>query len=145
MYTNGEKLEGVKNNNQLMKSPKTFEEQMKIIKEKGFIVDNEESCIEFLKQANYYRVSAYLLPFRKRDGKYFPNINFHRIKRIYEFDSRLRGVLFNCIEKIELHLPTQLAYYSGHNYGAIGYTNADIYNEKHNDEKFKNLIQVCIE
>lgn len=23
--------------------------------------------------------------------------------------------------------------------------NADIYNEKHNDEKFKNLIQVCIE
>lgn len=109
MYTNGEKLEGVKNNNQLMKSPKTFEEQMKIIKEKGFIVDNEESCIEFLKQANYYRVSAYLLPFRKRDGKYFPNINFHRIKRIYEFDSRLRGVLFNCIEKIELHLRTQLA------------------------------------
>ena len=40
---------------------------------------------------------------------------------------------------------TQLAYYSGHNHGALGYMNADIYNEKHNDEKFKNLIQVCIE
>ena len=145
MDTIEEKLEGVGNDNQLIKSPKTFDEQMKIIKEKGFIIDDEESCIEFLKQANYYRVSAYFLPFRKRDGKYFSDINFQRIKRIYEFDGRLRGVLFNCIEKIELYLRTQLAYYSGHNHGALGYMNADIYNEKHNDEKFKNLIQVCIE
>lgn len=145
MDTIEEKLENMENDNQLIKSPKTFDEQMKIIKEKGFIIDDEESCIEFLKQANYYRVAAYFLPFRKRDGKYFSDINFQRIKRIYEFDSRLRGVLFNCIEKIELYLRTQLAYYSGHNHGALGYMNADIYNEKHNDEKFKNLIQVCIE
>ena len=80
MDTIEEKLENVENDNQLIKSPKTFDEQMKIIKEKGFIIDDEESCIEFLKQANYYRLSAYFLPFRKTDGTYYENINFNRIK-----------------------------------------------------------------
>ena len=58
----------------------------------------------FLKQANYYRLSAYFLPFRKKNGTYFADISFNRIQRIYKFDSKLRGVLFNCIERIELHL-----------------------------------------
>lgn len=49
MNTIEEKLENVENDIQLIKSPKTFDEQMKIIKEKGFIIDDEESCIEFLK------------------------------------------------------------------------------------------------
>ena len=40
----------------MMKSPKTYEEQVKIIKRKGFIVDDDEACESFLKQANYYRL-----------------------------------------------------------------------------------------
>ena len=28
----------------MMKSPKTYEEQVKIIKKKGFIVDDDEAC-----------------------------------------------------------------------------------------------------
>lgn len=93
--TKNEKLQNNEATVQVMKQPKTFAQQVEIIKEKGFIIDNDTECIGFLKQANYYRLSAYFLPFRKKDGTYFSNINFHRIQRIYEFDSRLRGVLFN--------------------------------------------------
>ena len=129
----------------MMKSPKTYEEQVEIIKRKGFIVDDDETCKSFLKQANYYRLSAYFLPFRNADGTYFENINFNRIKRIYEFDGRIRNLIFECIETIELYLRTQLAYYCGHAYGALGYLNPDIYNERHNDDKFKRLLDICIE
>ena len=31
----------------MMKSPKTYEEQVKIIKRKGFIVDDDEACESF--------------------------------------------------------------------------------------------------
>ena len=106
--TKNEKLQNNEATVQVMKQPKTFAQQVEIIKEKGFIIDNDTECIGFLKQANYYRLSAYFLPFRKKDGTYFSNINFHRIQRIYEFDSRLRGVLFNYIEKVELYLRTTL-------------------------------------
>ena len=113
----------------IMKLPKTYEEQVEIIKKKGFVVDDDKVCESFLKQANYYRLSAYFLPFRKADGTYFENINFNRIKRIYDFDGRIRNLIFECIEKIELYIRTQLAYYCGHTYGALGYLNPDIYNE----------------
>ena len=89
---------------QIIKQPKTYEQQVELIKEKGFIVNNDTECISFLKQANYYRLSAYFLPFRKKNGTYFADISFNRIQRIYKFDSKLRGVLFNCIERFEFHL-----------------------------------------
>lgn len=38
-----------------------------------------------------------------------------------------------------------MAYYCGHAYGALGYLNPDIYNERHNDDKFKRLLDICIE
>ena len=44
---------------QIIKQPKTYEQQVELIKEKGFIVNNDTECISFLKQANYYRLSAY--------------------------------------------------------------------------------------
>lgn len=145
MDINGENLDKIIIDDQMMKQPKTFIQQMELIRKKGFIINDFDACVEFLKQANYYRLSAYFLPFMKKDGTYFSNIDFHRIQRIYEFDSKLRGTLFSCIEKIELYLRTQFAYYSGHVHGTLGYMDANAYNERHNDEKFKKLLQICIE
>lgn len=75
-----------------MKQAKTFDEQVDIIKNKGFIIEDKEDCKNFLQQANYYRLSAYFLPFKRKDGTYESNISFHQIQRIYEFDSRLRAI-----------------------------------------------------
>ena len=38
-----------------IKQPKTYDQQLEIIKLKGFVVNNDKECIEFLKQVNYYR------------------------------------------------------------------------------------------
>ena len=72
---------------QIIKQPKTYEQQVELIKEKGFIVNNDTECISFFKQANYYRLSAFFLPFRKKNGTYFADISFNRIQRIYKLDS----------------------------------------------------------
>ena len=103
-----------------VKKPKTYEEQVSIIENKGFIVANRTECINFLHQANYYRLSAYFLPFRQEDKTYLPGIPMKRIQRIYEFDQRLRALIFEAIQEIELYLRTQFAYYSGHKYGPLG-------------------------
>lgn len=81
-----------------VKNPITYDEQVKRISEKGFIIEDSDSCKEFLKEANYYRLLAYYLPFKKKDGTYFKGIPFKRIQRIYEFDSHLRSVLSRIIE-----------------------------------------------
>lgn len=130
----------------IMKEPKTYEEQVKLIKEKGFTIpsDKEKECIEFLKTANYYRLSAYFLPFRKKDGTFFDGIAFTKIQRIYEFDSQLRALIFGTIEDIELYLRTQFAYCASHKYGALGYLDNTMFSEKHNKEKFLQKVKLCI-
>lgn len=69
MYNSGEaEADHIRNGNYevtaIVKLPKTYEEQVEIIKRKGFIVDDDKMCESFLKQANYYRLSAYFLPYR---------------------------------------------------------------------------------
>ena len=47
--TKNEKLQNNEATVQVMKQPKTFAQQVEIIKEKGFIIDNDTECIRFLK------------------------------------------------------------------------------------------------
>lgn len=130
-----------------LKEPTTFEEQLELIKDKGFFISEykKQECIDFLKRTNYYRLSAYFLPFRKKDGEFFSNVTFSRVQKIYEFDSLLRGLIFSTIEDIEINLRTKLAYYVAHKYGALGYLSSVMFSSKHNSEKFKEKIDSCIE
>lgn len=47
-----------------LKEPKTFNEQLQILKSRNMIVDNEEEAIKILKRTNYYRLTAYALQFK---------------------------------------------------------------------------------
>lgn len=127
-----------------VKEPITYDEQVKRIAAKGFIIENPDSCKEFLMQANYYRLLAYYLPFKKKDGTCFKGISFRRVQRIYEFDSHLRSILSSAIEQIEFYLRTQISYHLSFEYGALGYLDATIFNSHHNDEIFKEKIAACI-
>ena len=48
------------------------------------------------------------------------------------------------IEEIELFLRTQLAYYSAHTHGALGYLEEKHYNSRHNHERFIQSIDAAI-
>lgn len=129
-----------------IKEPTTYEEQIDRIKEKGFLISAQEKskCIQFLQQVNYYRVSAYFLPFRKKDGTYVQGIPLCKVQKIYEFDSRLRGLIFLIIEDIEISIRTKLAYFAAHKYGALGYLSENMFSNKHNAAKFEEKVRMCI-
>ena len=128
-----------------MKQPTTYEQQVELIIKKGVVVEDIAECQAFLQKANYYRVMAYLLPFRRENGIYSGEVSFYRLQRIYEFDGRIRALLFQCIEEIELFLRTQLSYYSAHKYGTLGYLDASNYSDKFEEESFYRHVEQCIE
>ena len=127
-----------------MKNPTSFEEQLNLMKLRGLVIENEDKCLEYLQHINYYRLTAYLLPFKQSDDTYFDYITFDRICCIYEFDRKLRILLLSVIEEIELFLRTQLAYYSAHTYGALGYLEATHYIDSHNHDRFMQSIETAI-
>lgn len=124
-----------------LKSATTFDEQLELLQKRNCFVSDPVFCKQVLQQVNYYRFSAYFLPFKKADGTYYDGTSFHRVFRIYEFDRKMRRMLFSAIEQIELYLRTQLAYFHGHKYGPLGYMDLNNYSNKHNHERFQKLFQ----
>lgn len=104
-----------------IKKPKTYDQQIAILKNKNIVIIDETSAKTFLNHVNYYRFSGYFLPFQiNGQGSLFSNITFDRLQAIYEFDEQLRNV----VDEIEVYLRAQLAYYHAHTYGEEGYMDA---------------------
>ena len=121
----------------------TYDEQLSKLKERGCIIEDEPKCIEMLANVNYYRLSAYFLPFKK-NGIYEQGISFERVCRIYNFDKELRTILFPLIETIEISTRARLAYYHAGKYGPLGYHDAGNFNNQHKHDKFEEKINAEI-
>lgn len=128
-----------------IKKPKTYDQQIAILKAKGIIIKDEIKAKFFLNHVNYYRFSGYFLPFQVNgQGSLFPNIEFERLQAIYEFDAKLRNIIIGAVDEIEVHLRTQLSYFHAHKYGEEGYMDAANYNKMHNHRLFLKHINSCI-
>lgn len=128
-----------------IKSPITYSQQVKLLQSRNVLVSNPSECEAFLSRVNYYRFTGYLLPFLDRSSDCCnPPIEFNRIVQIYVFDAELRNLIVRVIEKIEIYLRTQLAYRSAHQYGALGYMDAQNYNRHHDHVKFLGLVNKVI-
>lgn len=127
-----------------IKQPASYEKQIKSIKDKGFLVSDPKECRSFLEKVSYYRLKAYYLPFKKKDGSYFSNIDFQRVQNIYFFDQALRTLVFSAIETVEIHLRTQISYYFSMKYGSLGYCDPGNFNPGFNKPDFDSRIQQVI-
>jgi len=105
------------------KPPKSFAEQLALLKERGLQINDDLQAIHYLKHLNYYRLSAYWLPYESsRDPhKFIAGSTFDDVLRDYVFDRQLRVLLLDAIERIEISFRTQWAYYLSHHYGAYGF------------------------
>lgn len=122
-----EQLQELKNQNNLYtKEHKTFQEQLEKLLERNLVVSNRQYALSKLEHINYYRLSAYFLPYQyKKESQnanlFLPDTAFEDIIKLYYFDTELRKIIFEAIEAIEIYLRTQIAYYHSQKYGAFGY------------------------
>ena len=124
----------------ILKQPTKYEAQVSILKGRGCIINDEEFCKEQLSSINYYRISAYFLPFKKDDGSYEPGTSFEKIYRIYEFDRKLRNIIYSAIEVIEVSFRTRISYLHANKYGPLGYLEPKNFSNRHNSSKFESNI-----
>ena len=113
--------------------------------DKNIFVEDTQDCELFLSHVNYYRFSAYYLPFLDRaTEKCFDGTTFERVKQIYYFDQQLRVLILSIIEDIEIHLRTELANYHSHKYGPDDYMSPEHCNPKHDHAAFLKHVRSCI-
>ena len=105
------------------KPPLTFPQQADKLLSRGLIADRD-TLIQRLKTVNYYRLSAYWHTFRDQNSTtdaLLPGTEFDVIWRRYTFDRRLRLLVIDAIERIEVAVRTRLTNIHTLKYGAFGY------------------------
>ncbi len=95
------------------KPPLTFEEQADLLLSRGLQAERDR-LIFHLKSVNYYRIMGYLYPFRMADNQFKPGTTFEVVWRHYTFDRRLRFLLLDAIERVEVAIRAQLVYHFSH-------------------------------
>ena len=113
-----------------MKTPFTksflpYTEQIKKLKSRNLHISNEAFAIKKLAHLNYYRLSAYYLPFYDDKDHFKNGTNFEEIIKLYYFDKKLRNLIFYAIEKIEVYFRSQIAYVLSKDFGTFGYTKSE--------------------
>lgn len=118
------------------KAPATINEQIKILKQRGCVFEDEQQARGILKYINYYRLSNYFEPFSVSKHKYENGVTFNKIMRVYEMDRKLRSILLAALEEVEIALRAVISNYHALKYGALGYLNPSCFGLQHNHQSF---------
>lgn len=100
-----------------LKPAMTTAEHIILLQERGMHVD-EELAQQWLRNVFYYRLSAYWYPCRewgeasdgnmKRLNKFMPDTNFADAVALYEADRKLRTLIYDGIERVEVGFRTRI-------------------------------------
>jgi abortive infection bacteriophage resistance protein len=108
-----------------IKPPRTYPEQLEILKSRGLVVTNEPEALHILEHHNYYRLSAYRFPLTEHDNpdRYLEGATFDDLWALYCFDRGLRHLVNEACKRIEISVRARWAYVLGHACGPQAYEN----------------------
>ncbi len=92
------------------KTPLSFQDQLTLLEIRELIIVDKNKALSYLQEISYFRLSAYFLPYQQKKDVFNSGTSFNQIIDTYTFDRELRLLIFDCIERIEVAIRTQLIY-----------------------------------
>lgn len=108
---------------------KTVPEQIELLRLRGMDIGDEDVAIRYLQNVGYYRLSGYWYPYRQvvpvptTDPQLLPanqaisrfvlGAKFDRVRYMYEFDRRLKLLVLDGLERVEVSMRFQLGHVLG--------------------------------
>ncbi len=106
----------------------SFQQQLELLKARGLEVTADVAALAYLTRIGYYRLSAYWYPLRlplitqnpvtqkitvTRLDQFKPEIKFEHVLSMYVFDKRLRLLLLDAIERVEVAVRVDVSHVLG--------------------------------
>lgn len=106
----------------------TYAAQVRKLKDRGLIINDEDLALHKLQHYNYYRLGAYWLPFESdhQTHQFKTGTKFEDVLRLYNFDRLLRLTVLDAIERVEVSVRAQWAHKLGHLHGSHAHLDASI-------------------
>jgi abortive infection bacteriophage resistance protein len=106
----------------------SFEAQLELLKNRGLEITNDAIALEYLRRIGYYRLSGYWYPFRnlitildaqsklirpQREDTFMSGARFQDAVELYIFDKKLKLLILDAIERVEVAFRVDIAYLLG--------------------------------
>lgn len=74
------------------------------MRSRGLSIPDQARAERYLRHVGYYRLSPYMIPFQEPGGthRFDPNVAFDDVLALYVFDRKLRLLLLDAIERVEV-------------------------------------------
>lgn len=95
------------------KPPLSIKEQIERLRRRGLTIDDDNLAESFLNRVSFYRFRAYTYPFQDNtnsDHLFVEPVSFSDIVSLYDFDAKLRKLVFGALAQIEVAVRTQIIY-----------------------------------
>ncbi|UFS72057.1 Abi family protein [Geomonas sp. RF6] len=109
-------------------------EQAALIMGRGLACDDVPRLEKYLSTIGYYRLSAYWLPFEyppesphTRSHRLIPGTTFEQVLALYVFDRKLRMMVMEAMERIEVAIRTRWANALAVRHGSHAYMQSDLF------------------
>lgn len=125
---------------QYSKPPLSVDEQIALLRRRGMVFADEARARHALAHINYYRLRAYWLPFEVPAGsagehRFTPATRFETVLEYYAFDQRLKLLLLDAIERVEISLRTRWAHELAMRHGSHAYLDQGLFANRDRYEK----------
>lgn len=115
------------------KPPVTIPNQVAKLKQRGLTITDTAVAERYLANISYYRLRAYTYPYQdntKQDHPFVGQVSFNDVIDLYTFDRKLRLLVFDAVEKIEIALRTQIIYQWSMAYGSHWHLDQSLYKDR---------------
>lgn len=109
----------------------SYDEQLDKLIKRGMTVANREQAIQALSHINYYRLGVYWYGFESEHEQHSfrEATSFEDVVSLYVFDRKLRLLVLDAIERIEISFRTQWTYHMSQAYGSHAHMNEAAHNQ----------------
>lgn len=115
-------------------------DQIGLLKQRGLRIHDEPRAKYFLESVSFFRLSPYMRPFQIKgdpDHNFEYGIGFRELFELYEFDRRLRLLVMDAIERVEVAVRALISNHMGPTYGAHWYVDRSRFK---NDYDYQRLL-----
>lgn len=127
---------------------------IELLKARGLVFDGDEDAARrYLSCVNYYRFTGYALPFLASREQFYAGTKFSYLYAVYLFDRRLRDLLADALEAVELTFRCLFARSFSKTHGPLGYRSVASFPPSHSldlqnilgklDAEFERSDEIC--
>lgn len=118
--------------------------QLALLKQRGLVIQDEQRALCFLEVVSFFRLTPYMRPFQLSDDAdhgFKPGTSLRALTRLYDFDRRLRLLVIDAIERIEVAVRAAISNHMGPAYGAHWYLNQQLFHGSYRHQELLDAIR----